>query len=410
MSETIDTVIVGGGQAGLAVSYHLTRLGRPHVVLEQAPQAGEAWRNHRWDSFTLVTPNWMLQLPGMPYAGPDPDGYLSKSEIVAYLEQYAGQFRLPVHYRTRVTAVQQNGHGYLVTTNRNVYEAAHVVMATGSFQSPKTGPAGLALPADIVQTHAGAYRNPQMLPPGAVLVVGSGQSGCQIAEELYQSGRKVYLSIGRTGRVPRCYRGKDITWWLRQIGYFDRPVDRLPSPKAKFDGNPQVSGAHGGHSLNLHQFVRDGVTLVGRLQAANGHHLRLASDVKDNLARIDAFEADLLKSIDGFIENAGVAAPRESVPRLRDGYQAEPVTELDLKAAGVGTVIWASGYAFDYSLVRLPVFDEDGYPVQRRGVTAYPGLYFVGLTWLHMHKSALLWGVGDDAAFVAAAIDGREAG
>jgi putative flavoprotein involved in K+ transport len=409
MAETIDTLIVGGGQAGLAVSYYLTQQGRPHVVLEQASKPAEAWRNHRWDSFTFVTPNWMVQLPGAAYAGPDPDGFMPRAEIVAYFEQYVECFRLPVRYHTQVTAVEPREGGYRVTTSQGDYQAAQVVMATGSFQRPRTAPASANLPATLVQLHSDSYRNPDALPPGAVLVVGSGQSGCQIAEELYQSGRKVYLSIGHMGRVPRRYRGQEITRWLDKIGFFDRTVDQLPSPKARLAGNPQLSGAKGGHTLNLHQFVRDGVTLLGRLQDANGYHVRLAPDLKESLAAVDKLEADILQAIDRYIEKAGLTAPPDQPSQLRDGYAAEVVTELDLKAAGITSVIWTNGYSFDYTLVKLPIFDEFGYPVQRRGVTAYPGLYFVGLNWLYKHKSATVLGVGEDAAFIASEIMTRQA-
>jgi putative flavoprotein involved in K+ transport len=408
MADSVDTLIVGGGQAGLAMSYYLAQQGRPHVVLEQAAQAGEAWRNHRWDSFTFVTPNWMIQLPGAAYAGPDPEGFLTRSEIVTYFEQYVERFRLPVRYQTQARAVEPKDNGYRVTTDQGVYQAAQVVIATGSFQYSKLPPVSANLPAALRQLHSGEYRHPDGLPPGAVLVVGSGQSGGQIAEELYQSGRKVYLSIGRVGRLPRRYRGKDITWWLNAIGFFDRVPDQLPSPAAKFTGGPQVSGKDGGHTLNLHQFVRDGVVLLGRLQEANGSQVRLAPDVRESLAKVDKFETDMLKAIDSHIEKTGLAVPFESVSQLRDGYQAEVLTELNLKAAGITSVIWANGYGFDYSLVKLPVFDEDGYPVQRRGVTAFPGLYFVGLSWLHKFKSALLFGVGEDAASIAADIAARK--
>jgi putative flavoprotein involved in K+ transport len=408
MVDTVDTLIVGGGQAGLAVSYYLTQQGRSHVVLEQAAQAGEAWRNHRWDSFTLVTPNWMVQLPGAAYAGPDPDGFLTRAEVVTYFEHYVERFRLPVRYQTQVRGVEPKEHGYRVTTDQGVYQAAQVVVATGSFQSPKIPPIGAQLPAALRQLHAGEYRNPDTVPQGAVLIVGSGQSGCQIAEELYQSGRQVYLSVGHAGRLPRRYRGQDITWWLNQIGFFDRTVDLLPSPQAKFSGNPHLTGKGGGHTLNLYQFARDGVMLLGRLQEVNGNHVRLAPDLRESLARVDKFEADMLKAIDGFIEKSGSAAPLDPVSQGHDDYQAEVRTELDLKAAGITSVIWATGYRFDYSLVKLPVFDDDGYPVQRRGVTAFPGLYFVGLSWLDKFKSGLLFGVGEDAASIAAEIAARK--
>jgi putative flavoprotein involved in K+ transport len=295
-----------------------------------------------------------------------------------------------------------------VTTNHGAYEAANVIMATGSFQQPKIPPSGARLSSRFHQLHTSQYRRPEALPPGAVLIVGSGQSGCQIAEELYRSGRQVYLSTGTIGRLPRRYRGKDITWWMDRVGLFDQTVDMLPAPKAKFVGNPQLSGRDGGRSLNLHQFYRDGVVLLGHLRDADGSQIRLAPDLKENLALVDKFETDRLKQIDSYIEKNALEAPPEDMPQRHDGYGANVITELDLKAAGITSILWASGYKFDYHLVKLPVFDADGYPFQKRGVTAYPGLYFVGLSWLYKYKSSTLFGVGDDAAYIAADIVARK--
>ncbi len=404
MTEKLDTIIIGGGQAGLALSHYLTRQGREHVVLEKARQAGEAWRQ-RWDSFTFTTPNWAIRLPGTEYQGRDPDGFLPRADIIAMFEQYARNSS--VRFGVRATAVKRIEAGYIVETDGDPLEAANVAVATGSFQKPKIPLFSANIPSDVLQLHSGQYRNPPSLPPGAVLVIGSGQSGCQIAEELYQSGRKVFLSVGSAGRAPRRYRGKDIFWWLAESGFFDRPVDKLPSPKARFVGNPQVTGAGGGHSLNLHQFARDGVTLLGRVQDASDHKIALAPNLKESLAKVDKFEADLLKMIDGYIEKTGLDAPLEAVPQLRDGFDTDEQTELDLQTAGITTIIWAMGYSFDFSLVQLPIFDDDGYPVQQRGVTNYPGLYFLGLHWLHTAKSTLLLGVGEDAAYAAEHIAAR---
>lgn len=405
MSERIDTVIVGGGQGGLATSYFLSQRGHPHVVLEQAAQAGHAWRDGRWDSFTLVTPNWSFRLPGMEYDGPEPDGFMPRDEIVASFERYVARFKLPVRYGQHVCAVDaQPGGGYRVQTTTDTIDAHNVVIATGLFQRPKLPAFAAQLPPEIVQLHTGDYRSPEALPAGAVLVGGSGQSGCQIAEELNQCGRTVYLCTGSAGRAPRRYRGRDLFAWLTDAGFVDRTPDKLPSPKAKFASPPQVSGAHGGHSLNLHQFARDGIGLLGRLIGAEGVVVQIAPDLHENLAKSDKLETDICTLIDGYIARAGLDAPSETLPALRDGYGVEPVTRLDLRDAGVTTIIWALGYAFDFNFVHFPIFDGDGFPIQEQGVTAYPGLYFVGLPWLPGQKSGLLLGVGEQAAHIVATI------
>jgi putative flavoprotein involved in K+ transport len=405
--EKVETVIVGGGQAGLAVSYHLSQEGRAHRILEKASQPAEAWRNHRWDSFTLVTPNWTVRMPGAEYQGDDPDGFMPREEVVAYLEDYIERFSLPIQYDVRVSSVEQNGAGYLVHTGEATVEASNVVIATGLFQQPNVPPFSANLPQEVQQLHSGQYRNPEALPPGAVLVVGSAQSGGQIAEELYQGGRKVYLCVSSAGWGPRRYRGQDIVWWMNKAGFNDVTVDKLPSPRAKFAASALVSGKDGGHTLNVHQFARDGVTLLGRIQDAQGSRITLAPDLKENLAKSDKFRADLLKRIDDYIEKAGLDVPPAALPELRDGYDAEVITELDVQSAGITSVIWATGYRFDFSLVQLPVVDADGYPVQKRGVTGFPGLYFVGLPWLHTSGSGVFGGVGDDAAFIVADIAGK---
>lgn len=398
----IETLIIGGGQAGLATSYWLKQHGREHIVLEKAAKPGYAWRQ-RWDSFTLVTPNWGFLLPGAEYGDNNPDGFMPRDVIVATFERYVLSHNLPVHYGVAVTSVTpSNGRpGYIVATPDGSYEAMNVVIATGLFQRARIPAFAAGLPASVVQIHSEQYRNPATLPPGAVLVVGSGQSGCQIAVELNQNGRRVYLSIGSTGRGPRNYRGKDIFRWLDLTGFLRRTPDKLPSPQARFGSNPHVSGAHGGHDLNLHQFARDGVTLLGHVRGCNDGTLFMAPDHKESLAKSDGFTNMLLDMIDGFIARAGLDAPGERPPVLRDGYADDELTQLDLAGAGVTSLIWGAGYDFDFDLVKLPVTDEYGFPIQQRGVTAYPGLYFIGLPWLHTQKSGLLMGVGDDAAFIA---------
>lgn len=402
--QQIETIIVGGGQAGLAASYHLKQLRREHIVFEQAEKAGNAWRNDRWDSFTLVLPNWTIQLPGAQYDGNDPDGFLSKAEVVAYFERYVERFDFPVQFNTTVLEVTPlgNGSGYQVKTSRGSYQADNVIMATGSFQEPKIPAFSATIPAGILQLHSGHYRNPDQLPEGAVLVVGSGQSGMQIAEELYQSGRTVYLCVGSAPRVPRRYRGRDITAWIVDTGFIGQTVDQLPSPKARLAGNPHLSGKDGGHSLNLHQYARDGVILLGHLAGAQDGKLILKPDLKETLAKVDKAERDFIGMVDRYIQANEIDAPQETLPDLQDGYSAEVMAELDLASANINTIIWAIGYTSDYSLVKLPITDEDGFPIQQRGVTQYPGLYFVGTSWLHKRSSATLPGVNEDAEYIVA--------
>jgi putative flavoprotein involved in K+ transport len=294
---------------------------------------------------------------------------LPRAEVVAYLESYVERINLPVRYNVRVTSVEQKlgRDGYIVCTNAGAWEADNVVMATGNFQEPKIPQFSSDFPPEILQLHSSQYRNPSLLPHGAVLVVGTAQSGCQIAEELYQSGRKVFLCVSNIGRLPRRCRGKDITWWLDRTGQFDRSLENMPAPHTRYSSNPQVSGRDGGHTLNLHQFARDGVVLLGHLQGAQDGKIYLAPDLKECLAKVDQFEVETLEKLDGSIAQNGLDFPEETVPVLRDGYQAEIITELDLKPAGITSVIWATGYKFDFSLVNLPVFDGDGFPVQVRG-------------------------------------------
>jgi putative flavoprotein involved in K+ transport len=373
--------------------------------LEQTAQAGSVWRNQRWDSFTLVTPNWAFRIPGVEYNGSNLDGYMPRDQVVAHFEQYVERFQPPIQYNTRVLAVEPlESKGYRVQTPERAFAAKNVVIATGFFQQPKMPPFAAGLSPGISQLHSSAYRNPEALPAGAVLVVGSAQSGCQIAEELYQSGRKVFLCAGSAGRVPRRYRGKDVIAWIDQTGFIDLTPDQLPPGMSKFEGIPHVSGTNGGHTLNLHQFARDGVTLLGHLRGVAGDKIALAPDLHENLAKVDQFELEVLKMIDGYILANGLDAPLEDVPQLHDGYAQPTIEELDLKSAGITSVIWAMGYMFDYSLVKLPIRDGDGFPIQTRGVSSYAGLYFVGIPWMPSERSGFLLGVGESARHIAANI------
>lgn len=408
-----DVVVVGAGQAGLAVSSLLTRDGIDHVVLER-DAIGARWRT-RWDSFTLVTPNWQLRLPGSAYGGPDPDGFLARDDVVTHLEGYAASFDAPVRPGTEVTGVTARpGRGYTVMTSEGPVVASSVVVAVGTFQRPRRPRVGRPSPA-VQEVHSSGYRNPAELPPGAVLVVGSGQSGAQIAEELHEAGRQVFLSVGSAPRLPRRYRGRDIMRWAEAIGFYERGLDALETPAERFAPNPHVSGRGGGRTLNLHRFARDGITLAGRIAGIDGTRVRLGSDLRENLVKADSVAAEFCRRIDAHIAEARVGAPEPDESntdeyRGTDGFEQPVREELDLAREGVTSIVWASGFSFDFSWVRPVARDPFGYPVQRRGVTDSPGLYFVGLHFLDTFKSGLLYGVGEDAAYVAAHIAGRPAG
>jgi len=401
MTTEVNTVVVGGGQAGLSVSHYLSTRAVEHLVLEQAQQPADAWRNHRWDSFTLNTPRWQSRVPGVRYGDDNPDGFMPKQEVVAHFDKLAR--RLPLRTGARVASIAREVRGdYLVALDGGeTIRARNVVVATGLYQTPKIPPFVRNLPGTIKQLHSDNYRNPDQLLPGAVLVVGSAQSGAQIAEELYESGRKIFLATGRAGRTPRRYRGKDANWWFARMGQYDRTVSELPSPSAKFSGKPHISGTKGGHTINLHQFARDGVTLLGRLVGIENGIVKLGSDLPNNLAAADRAEAEFTKAVDAYVAATGMLAPEETLPILRDGFDQDILTELDPTVSGITNVIWATGHSFDFSLVKLPVTDSDGFPIQTRGVSAYPGLFFLGLPWLHTAKSGLIYGLAQDARYIA---------
>jgi len=358
-----------------------------------------------------VTPNWQIRLPDAAYTGDQPDAFLGRDEIVAHLEAYAERSGAPVRVGIEVTEVAARGDGYRVATSDGPIDTRIVVVAVGTHQRPKVPQLGRLAP-DVLELHTADYRHPGALPPGGVLVVGNGQSGLQIAEELYLAGRAVTLSVGKTGRLARRYRGRDIFHWAEVIGFYDRIADQLASPAERFTPNPAVSGARGGHTVNLHRFARDGVRLTGRIASIDGRRITFADDLQANLAFADAVAAAFRQQIDARIRELGIDAP-EPDPTNTDehdgteGFDAPAIRELDLRAEGIATVLWASGYAWDFSWVRPARLDDWGYPLQRRGVTDSPGLYFLGLHFMHRFKSGLLLGVGEDAVYLADDIASR---
>ena len=380
MTESIDTVIIGGGQAGLSVSYYLTQASRENIILEKSKHPGNAWRNQRWDSFTLVTPNWSFQLPGGEYQGDDPNGYMKQDEIVKRFEDYVERYHLPVAYNSLVTQVELQGEGcYCVRTPEKEYYAGNVVIANGFFQEGMVPDFAAKIPNSILQMHSSSYRNPQALPEGAVLVVGSGQSGMQIAEEIYKDGRRVFLATSGAPRAPRRYRGKDIFEWLYLSGFFDQTFENFFSSGRRKFVPPHMTGKDGGHTLKSHQFFRDGVTLLGHARHYEDGKLIFARDLIENLNKSDGGEKMLLRSIDEFIQRTGLNTPQEQILELADAYQAPESTALDLPAEGISTIIWACGYHYDASIISLPILNEFGFPAAQRGVSNYPGLYFAGI-------------------------------
>ncbi len=406
MLNHIDTIIVGGGQAGLSTSYYLKKQDREHIIFEKADHAAQVWRN-RWDSFTLITPNWMTRLPGAPYSGDNPDGFMGKKDVIDYFEDYITKFHLPIRFGITVKSVEYMGDSYLLRTSDGDFKATNVVIATGMHQKPKIPPFSKNLSGEINQIHSSQYKNPESLPQGAVLVVGSAQSGSQIAEELYQGGRKVYLSVSTAGRIPRRYRGKDATYWMEKMGYFNRTVDYLRSPKDKFAPSAHCTGKDGGHTLNLHQYVKDGVILLGHVKDIRDGRIILESDLKENLAKTDYFEENFIREVDDYIESEELNHPTENLPQLTDGYEVDEILEIDPHHVGIKSIIWATGYSFDFSWIKLPVFDEDGFPIQDCGVSKYPGLYFIGMNFICTGSSGLIAGVGRDAKYIADKIQQR---
>jgi putative flavoprotein involved in K+ transport len=408
--KRFEVVVIGAGQGGLATSYHLTQQGVEHVILEQ-DRVGESWRSQRWDSFCLVTPNWTLQLPGFPYQGSEPDSFMGRDEVVAYLDSYQRSFDPPIRTGMKVTLVEPAaGDRLRVTAGDSTVDAGAVVVATGSYRRPKLPALSSRLPVELFQIHSSQYKNPAQLPHGAVLVVGTGQSGAQIAEELHESGRPLFVSVSSCPRVPRRYRGKDAVWWGKMGGLYERTVDSLKSPAEKSACHPIGSGRRGGHDIYLRQLAQEGVTLLGRVRAVDDGCLTLAPDLKENLRKADEFAENILKQLDEAVTKMGMPLPEDQNPRgigaLVPG-EDDPILKLDLKAAGITSVVWATGHRADFSFVRAPVFDDAGQPVQRQGVTVVPGLYFVGLEWLHKPKSGLLLGVGEDAEHITSVIVGE---
>ncbi len=405
-AETVDTLIVGGGQAGLAMSAQLSQRGLSHLVVERH-RIAERWRSERWDGLHANGPAWHDRLPGLTIAGVDPDGFATRNQMVDYFVAYAERIAAPLRCGVTVTALRRkaDGSGFLAETSHGAIEAKNVVAATGPFQRPVI-PAVVPAETGIVQMHSNAYRNPGQLPEGAVLVVGAGSSGAQIADELSRAGRPVYLSVGRHQRPPRRYRGHDFCWWLGVLGLWDAAV---PDPSVKHV-TIAVSGAYGGHTIDFRRLAARGVTLLGRQEGFADGAMRFAPDLAENIAQGDASYLSLLAAADAYAEREGLDLPEEPEARRIDPDPpcvVEPILALNLHDAGIGAIVWATGYALDFGWMELDIFNERGAPAHRRGVSDVPGLYFLGLSWLSRRASAFIFGVEADAAHLAEHIAAR---
>jgi putative flavoprotein involved in K+ transport len=397
----VPAIVIGGGQAGLSASFLLQQRGLAHVVFERSSIAS-TWRTQRWDSFCLVTPNWQCQLPGFPYAGPEPFGFMPRADIVNYIESYAKSFNAPVRNGVTVHHVRRANGAFLVETSAGTLTTDAVICAVGGYHRPRIPPLAAQFPASIIQLHSSHYRNPAQLPPGAVLIVGTGQSGCQIAEDLHLAGRTVHLCTGSAPRVARRYRGRDVVEWLNLMGHYDLPVEQHPQrEKVRGKSNHYVTGRDGGRDIDLRRFALEGMRLHGRLAGLAGAMLQFGDDLAQNLDRADASAEAIKDQIDTWIAANHIDAPMEA--RYTPVWQPEASDPpLDLAAANITTVIWSTGFHTDFSWIDAPIFDAAGYPAHKRGVTPQPGLYFLGLPWLHTWGSGRFSGIARDAEFVVA--------
>jgi putative flavoprotein involved in K+ transport len=396
----IDTLVVGAGQAGVAMSEHLSRLGIAHLVLERS-RIAEAWRTGRWDSLVANGPAWHDRFPGLEFAGLSPDGFAPKEQVADYFEAYARKFNAPIRTGVEVRKVDRNvgRPGFTVETSEGVIQANRVVVATGPFQKPVI-PAIAPSDERLTQIHSAQYRNPQQLAEGAVLVVGAGSSGTQIADELQRSGKQVYLSVGQHDRPPRAYRNRDFCWWLGVLGEWDQAAMKPGREHVTI----AVSGAHGGRTVDFRELAQRGMKLVGVTRSFNDGVATFQPDLAENLARGDENYLAVLDAADAYIERNGLSLPLE--PEARRVFPdpecvSKPILELNLAEAGITTIIWATGFATDYSWMNVDAFDEKGKPRHQRGVSNESGIYFLGLPWQSRRGSSFIWGVWHDAKYVA---------
>lgn len=409
-NSVLDVIVVGAGHAGLSASYYLKKLGLNHLVFERG-KIGEPWRSQRWDSFKLNTANKLNVLPGNNYQGNDPDGFSTASEFISRLKEYVTKFLLPVFENRKVVSVEKihdTDVFHVVTTQQDSlksYYCRQVIIASGT-QNEKMIPAfAKQISPAIKQLHSSEYRNPDQLPDGAIMVVGSAQSGCQVAQDLIAKGKNVYLSTSRVPRIPRTYRGRDIMDWLMQIGFFDMTVDQILDPAMLHIKAPQLTGTGNGRSsISLQSLAKAGVTILGKTKSANEENVFFKQDVAKHVQFADRFSGKVKEMIDGFIESQQLIAPawEEDAADMSDenAFCASSITSLHLIKHSVRSIIWSTGLTGNFDYLKLPVFNEDGSLRHHKGIAAVPGLYFLGLPWLRTRKSSLIYGTKEDAEFI----------
>jgi putative flavoprotein involved in K+ transport len=406
MMKHYPVIVIGGGQAGLVISYCLQKKGIEHIILDRV-EIGDSWKLKRWDNFTLVTPNWQCELPGYKYSGKDPNGFMNREEVVQFIQDYVKIFQPPIYNKVEVTSVDKEGGAYIIKTSTGDFTAQEVVIASGAFNDPLIPPVANKLPEEIKNIHSSEYKNAKLLGEKDVLIVGSGQSGCQIAEDLHLEGKKVHLCVGSAPKSPRNYRGRDVVVWLDKMGYYDKPINSFPDPVAvRNKTNHYVTGRDGGREIDLRVFALEGMKLYGLFKDIRDGKILFGNNLNEDLNKAEAAAQSIKDRIDQYIESKNIKAPLEP-PYNAPWSPSKEVEYIDIASSNIGTVIWCIGFKANYKWLKIPVLDETGRTVQKRGVTECEGLYFIGLPWMYTWGSGRFSGIARDAWYIAEYIDSR---
>ncbi|WP_109832674.1 MSMEG_0569 family flavin-dependent oxidoreductase [Reichenbachiella versicolor] len=406
MKKHYPVIIVGGGQAGLAISYCLKEKDIDHIIFDKG-QVGDSWRLHRWDNFTLVTPNWQCELPGYKYSGDNPKGFMNRDQTYEFVKGYADMFNPPLENGVTVTSVDKVGDIYEVQTSMGDFTSQEVVIASGAFHNPLIPPVAHKLPNTVKNVHSSEYKNASQLPEGGVMIVGSGQSGCQIAEDLHLEGRKVHLCVGNAPKSPRNYRGRDVVEWLDQMGYYEKSIDTFPDPVAvRRKINHYVTGRDGGREIDLRAFALEGMKLYGLFNDVKDGEIHFGNNLKEDLDKADAAAQSIKDRIDEFIATNKIEAPIEE-PYVAPWEPESDISSIDIAESGITSVIWCIGFTPNFKWLKLDAFDQTGYPRGHRGVSDIEGLYFLGFPWMHTWGSGRFSGITQDAWYLSEQIAER---